>query len=60
MKFVFFAVIIYGAYLLLRFLFNSIANSSFRKVKKTPEPPARKIDISKIEDADFEEIKKEE
>ena len=62
MKIVFFAIIVYGVYLLLRIFFRLMANQKTGQVKQPSagdEKKPRKIDLSNIEDADFEEIKKD-
>jgi len=62
MKIVFFAIIVYGVYLLLRIFFRIKANQRSGQVKQpsgSDEKKPRKIDLSNIEDADFEEIKKD-
>jgi hypothetical protein len=62
MKIVLFAIIVYGVYLLLRIFFRLMANQKSAQDKQpaaTVEKKPRKVDLSNIEDADFEEIKKD-
>ena len=62
MKIVLFAIIVYGVYLLLRILFRLKANQKSAQDKQprgTVEKKPRKVDLSDVEDADFEEIKKD-
>jgi hypothetical protein len=54
-----FAVIVYGAYLLIRYFLRSMSSKN-----NSPEPPVedksrRKIDLNNVQDAEFEEIKKD-
>ena len=62
MRIVIFAIIVYGVYLLLRIFFRMMANQKSAPgtppVKNTAKKP-RKVDLSNVEDADFEEIKKD-
>jgi hypothetical protein len=57
MKIVIFAVLIYGVYMLLRYIFRSLAGP--QKNSTVQEKPKHKIDPDEIEDAEFEEIKKD-
>ncbi len=57
MRIVIFAVLIYGVFLLLRYIFRTLAAP--RKDSTMEEKPRRKIDPNQIEDAEFEEIKKD-
>lgn len=58
MRIVIFAMLIYGVYLLLRYLFRTLAGQP--KNSAPPQnKPGRKIDPDNIEDAEFEEIKKD-
>ena len=59
MKIVIFAMLIYGVYLLLRYLFRSMAGQTPKNKSSRDEKPRRTIDPNNIEDADFEEIKKD-
>jgi hypothetical protein len=62
MKIVFFAIIVYGVYLLLRIFFRLMANQKSAGVKRTQSDEnkkQRKVDLSNVEDADFEEINKD-
>lgn len=62
MRIILFAVIVYGVYLLLRIFFRLMANQRSSQDKQptgTVEKKPRKVDLNNIEDADFEEIKKD-
>lgn len=59
MKIVVFAIIIYAAYLILRLIFRSLAAMPPKQKNSPPADPPRKVDMRNIEDAEFEEIKKD-
>lgn len=60
MRIIIFAIIIYAAYLLLRLFFRSLASKPRSDVPSADtDKPRRRIDLNNIEDADFEEIKKD-
>ncbi len=62
MRIVIFAMIIYGAYLILRYIFRTLSSAPVKK-DRTPSnekqnTSRRRMDVNNIEDADFEEITK--
>lgn len=61
MKIIFFAVIIYAVYLLMRLAFRSLANKEPKDKSNHSviTQARRKFDPREAEDADFEEIKKD-
>jgi hypothetical protein len=63
MKIVFFAIIIYGAYLILRYIFRTLGSTPVKKDQtkgtESQNISRRRVDPNNIEDADFEEIKKD-
>ena len=59
MRIVIFAIIAYGAYLLIRYILSSLAGGKPKNTVPPQEKPRRNIDPNNIEDAEFEEIKKD-
>ena len=59
MRIIIFAIIIYGAYLLIRYILSSLANVKTKSSVPPQGKPHRNIDLNNIEDAEFEEIKKD-
>jgi hypothetical protein len=61
MRYIILAIFIYCLYLFLKFLLKQYLNSINRKKPKTTSGEGRfrskKIDLNKIEEADYEEIK---
>jgi hypothetical protein len=59
MRYIILAIFIYCLYLFLKFLLKQYLNSVNRKKPKTDSGRFRskKIDLNKIEEADYEEIK---
>ena len=62
MRFVFYAILIYMAYLGLRSILKKFANPGGKRTSAASENPAKsrrsKINLDEIEDAEYEEIKK--
>lgn len=59
MRYIVLAIFIYSLYLFLKFLLKQYLNSVNRKKPKSDSGSKRrgKIDLNKIEEADYEEIK---
>lgn len=54
-----FAVIVYAAYLLLRYFFRSMSAKNNNTNPPAEDKPRRKINLDNVQDAEFEEIKKD-